>query len=73
MNVYVRCNLRRLRKSKGFSQRHLSELVGTDRGNISRYESGESIMNVDTAARFAVVLGCTLDDLFDYGVSAGEV
>lgn len=73
MNVCVRCNLRRLRKSKGYSQKQLADLVGINRGNISKYENNEAYMNVLTAARFAVVLGCTFNDLYDYVSSAGEV
>jgi len=73
MGVYVRCNLRRLRKERGYSQRHLADLVGIDRGNLSKYERNEAFMNVVTAAKLAVSLGCTLEQLFDYGASAGEV
>lgn len=74
MDVFVRCNLRRLRERKGYSQKQLADIVGINRGNISKYENNEAYMNVLTAARFAVVLGCTLDDLYDYYVSsAGEV
>ncbi|MBS4195379.1 helix-turn-helix transcriptional regulator [Lederbergia citri] len=73
MEVTLRCNLRRLRESKGYSQKQLAEIVGINRGNISKYENNEAYMNVITMARFAAVLGCTLDDLYDYVTSAGEV
>ena len=71
MDVTVHCNLRRLRKSRGYSQRQLSEIVGIDKGNISRYEAQVEGMRVETAVKFAIVLGCTLDQLFTYS-SAGE-
>lgn len=72
MDVTVHCNLRRLRKSRGYSQRELSEIVGIDKGNISRYEAQVEGMRVETAIKFAIALSCTLDQLFTYNTSAGE-
>ena len=50
----------------GYSQRRLEELTGISRSRISVYENDKVEMTVDTAVRFALVLKCTLDDLFDY-------
>lgn len=50
----------------GYSQRRLEELTDIPRSRISVYENDKVSMNVDTAVKFALVLNCTLDDLFDY-------
>ncbi len=75
MDVTVHCNLRRLRKDRGYSLNQLSEIVGINKGNISRYEAQGESMRVETAIKFAIALGCTLDQLFTYEekTSAGEV
>jgi transcriptional regulator with XRE-family HTH domain len=65
IDVSVRCNLRDRRLARGLSLRQLAQLSGVDRGNISKYERNVNDMNVSTAAKFAVLLNCTLDDLFD--------
>lgn len=41
-------------------------LVGIDKGNISRYEAQVEGMRVETAIKFAIALSCTLDQLFTY-------
>jgi len=66
MDVNIQCNLRRLRKAKGYSIGQLADLVGTHKGNISKYEDSKVTMNVVTAVKFAIVLDCTLDQLFTY-------
>jgi len=49
--------LRELRRAQKLSLRDLSGLVGINRGNISRLESGETALTVSYAARLARVLG----------------
>jgi len=62
----VHCNLRKLRKAKGYTMIRLAELVGMNKGNLSKYEDNKVTMNVTTAAKFAIVLNCTLEELFTY-------
>jgi transcriptional regulator with XRE-family HTH domain len=66
IDVRLRSLLRDRRRSMGYSQRRLEELTGIPRSRISVYENDKVVMTVDTAVRFALVLKCTLDDLFDY-------
>jgi len=66
MNVTVRCVLRDRRQAQGISLRKLEELSGIHRGHISEYERNLVQMSVETAAKFALILNCTLDDLFEY-------
>ena len=71
MDVIVRCTLRDQRIAKGLSLRQLEAMSGINRSMISRYETDEHLMPIDRAALFALLLGCTLDDLYTYEV-AGE-
>lgn len=48
--------LRELRVRLGFSQRELAEAVGVHESALSRWESGERVPRLDTAARLALVL-----------------
>ena len=66
IDVKLRCILRDRRNAQGVTQRQLSQLSGIDRANISAYENDRVIMTLDTAAKFALALHCTLDDLFEY-------
>jgi len=72
MDVIVRCTLRDRRLAKALSLRDLQELSGIHRGTISKYENDEQSMSLKTAAKFALLLDCKLDDLFTYYSVAGE-
>ncbi|WP_370644752.1 helix-turn-helix transcriptional regulator [Sporosarcina sp. ACRSL] len=62
----MRCKLRDRRLSQGLSLRQLATLASVDRGQLSRYENNIVVMGVDTAAKFALLLNCTIDDLYEY-------
>lgn len=66
IELRLRCLLRDQRNSQGISQRQLEVLSNVPRSRISLYENNKVIMSVETAAKFAVILNCSLDDLFDY-------
>lgn len=66
IDVQLRCKLRDRRQAQGISQRDLSDLSGIARTNISAYENDRVEMTVETAVKFALILHCTLDDLFEY-------
>lgn len=51
------------RKRKGITQQELAEIIGTTPASISRYENGERKLDLETAAKIAKALGCTVDDL----------
>lgn len=53
-----------IRKSSGLSQQELSRRSGVKQGIISLIESGATqFPRVDTAAKLARALGCTVDEL----------
>ena len=53
------------RKQKGWSQKELSERIGVVQSCISMYEKGKRNLPLTMAQRFAVVFGCSLNDLFE--------
>lgn len=66
MDVTVVCKLRDRRISQGLSQRELGRRIGADGSIIGRYERNERNMTVETAAKLAIALHCTIDDLVEY-------
>ena len=61
-----RDNLCQLRKLNGLSQEELAEKVNVSRQTLSKWESGESMPDLERAAALADVFGVTLDDLVNY-------
>lgn len=51
------------REKANLSQRQLAKEVGIQQGNISRYESGETIPNIEVCIRLADFYGISLDEL----------
>ena len=57
--------IRQIRLERNLSQKKLSEMTGIHPMNIGRYERGQRGLEIETAARIAAALGCTVDDLID--------
>lgn len=55
--------IRRLRREKGLSVKALASLVGVTAMSIYRYEQGRRMPDVDVAAKIAVALSCSIEDL----------
>ena len=66
IDVILRCTLRDRRKAQGYSQRQLEAVSGVDRSRISAYENNNVVMSIEVAAHFALILHCSLDDLYEY-------
>lgn len=61
-------NLKRIRRTYGFTQVELSERSGVSLRSIQMYEQRNKNINkasVDTIYRLAKVLGCTMEDLIE--------
>ena len=57
-------NVAKLREKAGISQQELGRLSGVPQGVISTIESGTTkYPRLDTAAKLARALGCTIDEL----------
>ena len=56
--------IKELRKSKGFTQERLSEIVGVDPKHLSRIECGNNVPSIDLITRISSVLGIELQMFF---------
>tara|TARA_R110002050_G_scaffold237585_1_gene373623 strand:+ start:49696 stop:49920 length:225 start_codon:yes stop_codon:yes gene_type:complete len=59
-------NLRRLRKSKGFTQEFLANEIGVEISQISRIERGIINTSISNAFRIAKVLDIKISELFEW-------
>lgn len=56
-------DIKTARRKANMSQQELALASGVSRISIARYESGERIPDIVTAAKIAAALGCKVDDL----------
>ena len=59
-------NLISLRKNLGLSQDELAEKIGVSRQTLSKYETGESLPDIDKCRLLADVFVVSMDDLTNY-------
>ena len=59
-------NLIELRKLKGMSQDELADRIGVSRQTVSKYETGESLPDIEKCKRIAEVFSVSMDDLINY-------
>ena len=59
-------NLVELRKYHDFSPEDLADMIGVSRQTLSKYETGESLPDIEKCKRLANVFGVTIDDLISY-------
>ena len=56
-------SLKYQRERANLSQHQLAKEIGTSQGNISRWENGEVLPNIDFCVKLAEFYGITLDEL----------
>lgn len=61
-----RDNLIQLRKMKHMSQEELAELLGVSRQTLSKWETGESLPDIEKSKQLAKIFEVSLDDLVNY-------
>lgn len=61
-----RDNLVQLRKMKKLTQEDIAAKVGVTRQAVAKWESGETVPDLDKSRRLAEVLEVSLDDLANY-------
>ena len=61
-----RDNLIQMRKMRQMTQEDLAEKVGVTRQSVAKWESGESIPDLNKCKALAEVFGVSLDDLANY-------
>lgn len=59
-------NLLQLRKSKGMSQEELAEQLEVSRQTLSKWETGESLPDIEKCTKLADLFEVSLDDLVNY-------
>ena len=59
-------NLTELRKYHNFSQEELAEMIGVSRQTLSKYETGESLPDIEKCKLLADVFSVSVDDLISY-------
>ena len=59
-------NLTELRKLNGFSQEELADRIGVSRQTLSKYETGESLPDIEKCKQLADTFSVSMDDLISY-------
>ena len=59
-------NLIELRKLNGMSQDELADRIGVSRQTVSKYETVESLPDIEKCKRIAEVFSVSMDDLINY-------
>ena len=59
-------NLIQLRKLNGLSQEELAEKLGVSRQTLSKWETGDSLPDIEKCRVLADVFGVTMDELVNY-------
>ena len=62
-------NLAGLRKMNDMSQEELADKIGLSRQTLSKYETGDSLPDIEKCASIANIFGVTVDDLINYNNS----
>lgn len=65
-------NLIELRKYHDFSQEELADRISVSRQTLSKYETGESLPDIEKCKLLADVFGVTIDDLISYNKDEQE-
>lgn len=61
MSSKIGSKIRILRKTKGYTQQHLADLLGIQRATISNYEIGRRSPHIKELERIAEILGVNLE------------
>lgn len=59
-------NLIELRKYHDYSQEEFANMIGVSRQTLSKYETGESLPDIEKCKRMADVFGVSMDDLMSF-------
>ena len=65
-------NLVELRKIHDLSQEELADKIGVSRQTLSKYETGESLPDIEKCKLLADVFGVSIDDLLNYDSQSNE-
>ena len=63
LSAVIGHNIRRLRRSEGFTQAELAEMVDRDASTVTNIEGGKRLIGVDLLYRLAEVFSVSVDTL----------
>ncbi|MBQ8786363.1 MAG: helix-turn-helix transcriptional regulator [Oscillospiraceae bacterium] len=63
MSVKICDNLRVLRARERYSMEDIAEIIGVSRQSVAKWESGETLPDIDKCVKLAKLYKVTLDDL----------
>ncbi|WP_138263772.1 helix-turn-helix transcriptional regulator [[Clostridium] hylemonae] len=66
-------NLFNARKAKGLSQEMTAEKLGVSRQTISKWETDETLPDIQQSKKLAVLYGLTLDELIEFDIDVKEI
>lgn len=65
-------NLVELRKIHNMSQEELADKIGVSRQTLSKYETGESLPDIEKCKLIADAFGVSIDDMLNFGTKDPE-
>ena len=65
-------NLTHLRKLNHMTQEDIAEKLGVTRQAVAKWESGETIPDLEKSRQLAEIFGVSLDDIANYNLSERE-
>lgn len=68
MDFSLGSSIKQIRKSKGISAKHVSDLLGIDPSTLSKYESNDRKINAELLPTIAEILGVKVEDFFKQNI-----
>ena len=66
-------NLFNARKNKGLSQEAVAEKLGISRQTVSKWETDETLPDIQQSKKLAILYGLSLDELIEFDVDIKEI
>ena len=66
-------NLAQARKKNGLSQEEVAEKLGVSRQTVSKWETGETLPDIQQAKRLSLLYHLTLDQLVEFDLDCQEI
>lgn len=57
--------LKELRKEKGFTQKEISDIIGMKQQEYSRYERGQTKLNIDLVKKLSLIYNISADYILE--------
>lgn len=69
----MKLRLKEMRRSRGWTQEQLADLIGAAKSHVSEMETGKKNASAPMLERIAAVFGVQIVELIDAGEATGEV